>query len=110
MRISPFSSPTSCKWDYLSLSFTPHIAQPVYILRLSCTFVELKASLCKISNPITELVVMRRDEESLLAVKGVADAKCRATSATIFREVRGIRHSAGRENPSMTLYLTPSHL
>ena len=33
----------------------------------------------KVRNPLTELIVMRRDEASLLAVKGVSDVKCCAT-------------------------------
>ena len=39
----------------------------------------------KSGNPITELVVTRRDEASFLAVKGVADVKCRATSIAMIR-------------------------
>ena len=30
---------------------------------------------CKVGKPITELVLMRRNDASLLAVKGVADVK-----------------------------------
>ena len=40
---------------------------------------------CKVKNPITELVVMRRDDASLLSIKGVADVRCCATSITMVR-------------------------
>ena len=39
----------------------------------------------KVGEPITYLVVMLCDEASLLAVKGVADFKCRATSVAMFQ-------------------------
>ena len=39
----------------------------------------------KVGDPITELVVTRRDEASLLAFKGVEDVKFRATSIAMFR-------------------------
>ena len=39
----------------------------------------------KIGDPITELVVMRRDEASLLAVKGIIEVECHATSIVMFR-------------------------
>ena len=39
----------------------------------------------KVSKPTTELVVMRRDEASLLAVKGVADEKLRPTPVAMVR-------------------------
>ena len=40
---------------------------------------------CKVGESITELVVTRRDEASLIEVEGVADVKCRATSIEVFR-------------------------
>ena len=39
----------------------------------------------KFGNPITELVVTRRDEASFLAVKAVTDVKFRATSIATVR-------------------------
>ena len=44
----------------------------------------------KVGYPITEIVVTRRDEASLLAVKGVAYVKRRATSVAMVRQVRGV--------------------
>ena len=44
----------------------------------------------KVSNPTTELVVTRRDKASLLAIKGLADVKCRSTYISMVRQVRGI--------------------
>ena len=40
---------------------------------------------CKARDPITELVVTCRDEESILTVKDVEDVKSRATSITLSR-------------------------
>ena len=37
----------------------------------------------KVSNPITELVVTRCDEASLIVFNGKEDIKCRATSITM---------------------------
>ena len=37
----------------------------------------------KVGDTITEIVVMRCDEASLIAVKGVADLECRAISITM---------------------------
>ena len=39
----------------------------------------VKGLACKVRDPITEPVVTRRDEASLIAVKGVADIKLCAT-------------------------------
>ena len=39
----------------------------------------------KVGDLITELLVTRRDEASLLVVKGVADVKRRLTSISMFR-------------------------
>ena len=41
----------------------------------------------KVGNPITELVVTRRDKASLLAVNGVSDGKCRPTYIEMVRQV-----------------------
>ena len=38
----------------------------------------------KVDDPIMELVMTRRNEASLLAVKFVADFKCHTTSVTMF--------------------------
>ena len=41
----------------------------------------------KVGNPITELVATRRDEASLIAVKGTEDGKCRPTPVAMVRKV-----------------------
>ena len=40
----------------------------------------------KVSNPITELAVTRRDEASLLVANGVTDGKCRPTPVSMVRQ------------------------
>ena len=44
----------------------------------------------KISDPITEFVVTLCDEASFIAVKGVEDVKCHATSTTMIQKIRGL--------------------
>ena len=48
-------------------------------------------------DPITELVVMQRDEASLLAVEGVADGKFRPTPVIMVRQVRWLYAIAQEE-------------
>ena len=45
---------------------------------------------CNVGDPITDIVVTRRDEASLLAVEGMVDGKCRTVSIEKFQKVRWI--------------------
>ena len=51
----------------------------------------------KVSNPIIELIVTRRDEASLLAVEGMSDGKCHTASITMVQQVRWIDAIAQKE-------------
>ena len=59
----------------------------------------------KIREPITELVVKRRDKDSLLSFKGVADVKYRAAYISMVRKVRWI--DAVAEEEVITSLLRP---
>ena len=63
----------------------------------------------QIRDPVTELIVTRRDEATPLAVKGVADGKPGVAAATVFGEVWGLEAIAqeGGISPFLRSQLSP---
>ena len=59
---------------------------------------------CKVCNPITDIVVTLCDEDSLLAVKGVSDGKCRPTYIEMVRQVIRIYAVAQEEVVPVLLF------
>ena len=51
----------------------------------------------KVGYPITEIIVMCRDEAALLAVKGVANRECCPTASAMGRQIRWINGVAQEE-------------
>ena len=93
----------------VGLGFRPlHGATPVY----EGVVAYVRGGECparQICNPITELIVTRRDEATPLAVEGVANGKPGVAAAVVFMEVWGIEAIAqeGGISPFLRSHLSP---
>ena len=74
----------------LTFTFPPRMARPVKILGSSRTC-------AGVDNPITDIIVTRRDDAVLFVVQGVVDREGRPTSVTMGRQVSYIDAVAQEE-------------